>query len=266
MKFPLRFFLIFLSIGAILTAQPSAKPGSAEALEKSALVFRGAVTRLQAATLAEVAVSENTVVARVDEVMRAPQSLGNLTGREITVYVQNPAGIRVGEQLVFFANPWMLGDGVAVQEVGRQSAGGNTAALRAQLTSSSPSARELSERISSADMVIAGKVAAVREGQPGRLSEHDPQWREATVEVTEFVKGASTQKTVVVRFPGSQDVAFYNAPRFAVNQEGVWILRKWENTDSYTAIAPSDFQTKEQLNRIKALFTSPGAAPAKKQR
>jgi hypothetical protein len=61
--------------------------------------------------------------------------------------------------------------------------------------------------------------------QPKRISEHDPLWQEAVVEVTGTEKGGPA-KQIVVRFPSSRDVRWYKAPKFTPGQEGVFILRK----------------------------------------
>jgi len=65
-----------------------------------------------------------------------------------------------------------------------------------------------------------------RHGIPFRpITEHDPQWREAEIEVDEVEKGPRKRR-VVVRFPGSDDVRWYRAPKFQPGQEGVFILQK----------------------------------------
>ena len=58
-----------------------------------------------------------------------------------------------------------------------------------------------------------------------RLSEHDPQWAVATVEVDQAIKGRPP-KTVEVLFATSQDVMWHRAPKLIVGQRVVTMLQK----------------------------------------
>jgi len=58
------------------------------------------------------------------------------------------------------------------------------------------------------------------------VSEHDPKWREAVVEVDDVHKGAHQKKQVVVRFPASKDVMWYHLPKFQPGQQGFFMLHK----------------------------------------
>jgi hypothetical protein len=103
--------------------------------------------------------------------------------------------------------------------------------------------------VDEADLVVTGRVKAVRAPsepspapksrslslqaaaapvaqRPQRISEHDPLWREAVVEVTGTEKGGATSKEIVVRFPSSRDVRWYKAPKFEPGQEGMFLLQK----------------------------------------
>jgi hypothetical protein len=146
----------------------------------------------------------------------------------------------------------------------------------------------LQERVADADVVVTGKVSAVRlpaETAPGptmasaapaapkRISEHDPLWREAVIHVDSVVKGEHPDDTVVVRFPSSTDVRWHKAPKFHPGQEGVWMLRKQEvhthpaaglaavpraagavaAVPAYTALNPLDFQPAQLLPGIQTL-------------
>jgi hypothetical protein len=108
------------------------------------------------------------------------------------------------------------------------------------------------------------------------ITEHDPQWREAEIEVDAVEKGGTGKKKVVVRFPGSDDVRWYKAPKFQPGQEGVFILQKAAGetaarpstrrgravaaaaetaagADTFTALDPDDFQPSERAPEIRAL-------------
>src|SRR5438067_6103135 len=142
-----------------------ATQGPDDLVRESRLIFRGTVERLNAATMPAVPVTESTAVVKVDEVLQAPAALGDLTGQEITVQLAGPQPTRTRQQAVFFTNPWLYGDSLAVQEVGRQEvgrreAGADLARLReqvAEVTGRLPD-EALQRRLSEADLVVAGTV------------------------------------------------------------------------------------------------------------
>jgi hypothetical protein len=162
--------------------------------------------------------------------------------------------------------------------------------------------REVEERVASADTVVVGRVAAVRlpasELPPratrgaaaalaspprGPISEHDPQWREAVIRVERVAKGRSAGKEVVVRFPASDDVRWFRAPKFAPGDQGVFILHRSgsETTgpqprgaagaslralgaggrDVFTALHPEDVQPPEFQEEIGTIVKSAPTTP-----
>jgi hypothetical protein len=93
--------------------------------------------------------------------------------------------------------------------------------------------QELRDRLNSADFVVIGRVTDVhrwtapKSATPHRVSEHDPDWHEAVVEVQSVLKGGQAKgNKVVVRFPGRNDVAWVNSPKFAKNQQGIFCLNR----------------------------------------
>src|SRR2546425_11881288 len=71
---------------------------------------------------------------------------------------------------------------------------------------------------------------------------------------------------VVVRFPGSPDVAWVGTPKFAVGQEGTFLLHKDSTTGSplsviagrsvpaYTALHKVDVLSKQDATRVRAMI------------
>ena len=125
-------------------------------------------------------------------------------------------------------------------------------------------------------MVVAGRVEQVRPAElaaaparPKRISEHDPDWQEAIIQVEDGIKGAQAGERVVVRFPGSPDVAWVGTPKFAVGQEGTFLLHKDSTTGSpltmiagrsvpaYTALHKVDVLSKQDATRVRALIRKP---------
>jgi hypothetical protein len=113
----------------------------------------------------------------------------------------------------------------------------------------------------------AGLAPAAR----GRISEHDPMWREAVIEVNDVHKGNASPRQVIVRFPSSRDIRWHKAPKFHPGQEGVFLLKKAAlpppsakggaaalsakaPTVAYTCLHPEDFQPLEKFQAIKSIM------------
>lgn len=254
-------WLVLVCIVALTAASaPSAFAQVESFTAQSQLIFRGTVVRVGAATLREVTPDSRTIVARVDEVLRAPPITGvNYAGREITVRLSDSSALRADEQFVFFTTAWLFGDGVGVHEVARLA---DTTALRTQIfqvVADQPGAM-LQRRLAGAELVISARVSAVRpapakvrEDSPG---EHAPDWWEADLAVQSLEKGTLANKTLVILFPNSNDIIWQDSPKFRANQQGIWILRseraKGRPTFGYfMALDPLDFQPEDQLARIR---------------
>ena len=216
-----------------------------------------------------VPVDKNTAVVTVDQVVEAPPDLAGYNGQDLTV--QLSASHKAGETLIFNTVSWLYGDSVAVRSLSEEpikpshsamlAAGDDPAARRRQ--------REQREHFNDADLVVSGKVVAVRlpgdevpaakgamattVGGRRPVSEHDPKWREAVVEIDDVHKGDHKKKQVVIRFPASNDVMWYNAPKFHPGQQGHFLLTK--------AKAPKEPKSKKVGKKVAAIATTK-AAPA----
>src|SRR5207237_9989779 len=158
-----------------------------------------------------------------------------------------PGSVQARAQSTFCTNGWIFGRGVAVREVGHEL--GHSPVVVADQEAAVAKARldlndaDLKAHIDRAAMVVGGRVQQVRPaelaaapGRPRRITEHDPQWQEAIIQVQDGLKGARAGEQVVVRFPGSHDVAWVGTPRFAVGQEGTFLLHKDSTTGSPTTM------------------------------
>jgi hypothetical protein len=223
---------------ALLAAAVWAGPGTAqgpaadplrELTKASELVFRGTVVKTGAANLAVVEPNDRTAVVRVEETLASAGTLDDFTGREVTVFLKD-ASARPGDQGVFFTTVALLGESLGVVEVGRRN--GPAADLRAQVAAARGEiqAESVRTRLAASDLAVSGRVVSVREaGAPAPdavLTEHDPQWREAVIEVRTVLHGQLTEKTVAVWFPGSLDVMWSRSPKLSTGHEGAWLLHR----------------------------------------
>jgi hypothetical protein len=268
--------------------------------ERPTFVFHGTITRLRAATMRQAPVDARTAVVHVDAVIEAPADMTKLAGQDVTVQLAAGARPAKGRSLVFHTVPLMFGDSVLVKSLAQEPVTLTRAALATVNPVARKAARDVRERVADADMVVSGHVVSInlpeseRAGvaaprsalarsateRPRPVSEHDPKWREAVVEVDAVHKGPSA-RTVSVRFPASTDVRWYKAPKFTVGQRGFFMLRRAGGEPTagraapsararalarqaapgpvYTALHPADFQPLTDTHVVDA---AAAAAPA----
>lgn len=251
----------------------SSKQASKFAAE-SAFVFVGTVVKTRAATM-ETLAADNTAIVQVDRVVSAPSMFASLGGHQITVRFKKPLGLRKGKSLTFFANGWIFGSSIAVDVVGTTEETGSQAMAGAVRRSNATSKDSvLSARLASAAMSVVGTVAKVTKSdkQPSFISEHDPDWREATIDVDEVLKGKKGTKQATVLFPGSDDVRWYKIGKYATGQQGIWMLQRGAKQDPagipakvlaavpagagvLTALHQSDYLPLHELERVRELVS-----------
>jgi hypothetical protein len=239
---------------------------SSQTNDKANFVFKGTVKKLKSATMAEVPLSDRTAVVRVDEVIDGPPDLTGFLGQEITVELSSVRKVSVGQKMVFHTTGWMFGGSVAVRSL-REEAAKSSGIKTSQAGKAAHANAARPAHFSDADLVVSGKVVSVRipaDATAARkrttktrspITEHDPVWREAVIQVDDVLKGEKKAKQVTVRFPDSSDVMFHGVPRFEPGQEGYFMLHKGDATkttgrrvqksksaDTYFALDAQDFQ------------------------
>jgi hypothetical protein len=230
-------------------------------------VFRGVIVKLGASNLGTVPLEENMVIIRVEEVVLAPPSLGDLTGSEITVYLTSTEGLRKGQHLSLAASSWHYGKKIGVVEEARfaENVGQvREAFLGARLRLND---KLLEARVGRAELIVGGRVLsttpAERDHAEGEGDE--PEWWEADVRVETVHKGRPPAEHVTVWFPIGGEREWDEAPKFFPGQEGVWLLShgpigehrdivvKRKRREPFTALDPLDFHAVADRDRIDAL-------------
>ena len=217
-------------------------PRQSKEPQQPTFVFKGTIKKLKSATMEDVPLNERTAIVTVDQIIKAPPDLTGYGGQDITVQLSGRQKVRVGQQMTFHATGWMFGDGIAVRSLRQEPVKvgevmsadpGDAVKRRGQ--------KQQHSYFKDADLVVSGKVVAVRlpgdstpatkrgDRPTGPITEHDPKWREAIIQVDEVLKGAHQEKQVVVRFPASSDVMWHEVPKFEAGQQGYFILHKSES-------------------------------------
>jgi hypothetical protein len=264
-----------LALIAILvqSAQPACASRPEESLiRRSTYIFEGQVEKAHASNLKILPATESTALVRVERVLLAPSSMSNFTGQLITVELATPDSLRPGERVAFFTNAWLYGESLAVKEVGHTSTNSKDASARTiEQARAGIEEEKVQARIQLATAVIVGRVAITRplkkEGKVGPVSEHDPDWQIAEIEVESVLKGTPTKSKVAVLYPKSMDVMWFATPRFQQGQEGTWFLQQLRAGEgeedmtrelggsAYVALDPLDFRPKSENARIRRLVS-----------
>jgi hypothetical protein len=236
---------------------------------QATFTFVGTVKNLNATTMAQVPVTDRTVVVTVDEVLQAPPVLRDLAGTDVTVQLSSSQQVREGQQATFFTNGWLYGQSIAVQEVGHVEGrvGESHAAELAALSPGTPENRtlRLRQRLADADVVVVGTVSNISmpEQRPrGPITEHDPEYREATIDVHAVEKGDPPQDQIKVVYAASDDIRWHSTPTFHVGQSGIFLLDKQEirelAREEYAALSPLDYYPPERIDFVRSLMEPRG--------
>jgi hypothetical protein len=263
----IRYLIIFSGLMALINAKDAAGASYEELMGQSQFVFKGTVIKVNAATLPQIRPTASTIIVSIDEVLHLPPAnLGDYKGKEVTVLLNRPGTAKTGEQFVFFTTSWMFGASIAVREVGRTEPVPDISMTRSRIAEAAATAAhsKLQNRVTSAEVVVAGRVVDVRPApeqvRRGPLTEHDPHWWEAVIQIESVLKGQINERRLVILFPSSGDVMWQNAPKFREGQEGIWALRKEkmrtmpQTQEYFTALDRLDFHSNDQLDRIKQLI------------
>ena len=255
----------------------SVPPELVTASRTAPFVFFGTVRRAGASNVQMLEGEEYpTAVVRVDEVIAAPEVVGNLTGREVTVQLSEAGPLSRGSRHLFLATSLHFGDEIAVAEIGRVPYGRR---VQDQLRDAvlDERLRELddaqSQRLRLAATVIYGVVRRIEPVTPDgagpaeALGEAAPGFRAAVLKVWRTLKGRPDEEPRVI-FPFPRTQKWSEVPLFVEGEEGVWILQPArgqtvgagklkvpEIPNGFTALDPLDFHAPGMLGRLEVLLT-----------
>jgi hypothetical protein len=197
----------------------------------ASFVFTGVVLAEGAATMDAVPLDRGTLVVGVTETMRSPEQVGPLDGFEVTVQLQDQQ-VEVGRTYLFGAEGWLFGDGIAVVCTAlREHSPALATSARSDVTPDPVTA--IRDRTETAETILTGRVVQLREvarRASDPITEHDPQWCEAVIDVDSVVQGAGDDEPnrVTVRFAASRDASWVDAPKVAIGESAVFMLGQAE--------------------------------------
>jgi hypothetical protein len=224
---------VHLTFALLLVAAPLRAAVSPDVLKQSEIVFAGTIVSADAAAQADVPQGTLLVAARVDQVLEKPPSVVLRKGDRVDIAVSDPSAYASGSRHTFYTAGWIYGERLTVRELAHEPAP-LANALAASVPGMQQSVRDakLKDAIDTADAVVTGRVVSVSTpkkltaaaaSEEERITEHDPEWHDAVVAVSEWMKGG-TSKRVVVRFPASYDVMWYRVPKLKVGMTRTLLL------------------------------------------
>jgi hypothetical protein len=266
------------------TAPANSQSLSPAEVKQSDIVFIGTVLKVHSTSFADMPQSVNNIVVKVDSILeKLPTAVMLRDGDSVTVVTKDPSKFREGMHATFYTASWVFGEGVGVREIGHEIPAdpedppnpGHKKEEQMQARKAI-SDMDLRAKVESADLIVVGQVKDIRPvgsptaGSPGSkapITEHDPEWQEAVIHVESTIKPSDSTKEVVVHFPASIDVAWYDAPKLKVGQEGTFILRRDkvsgmptailqnQQVQTYVALSPGDVLNKDDAKRVRLLVS-----------
>jgi hypothetical protein len=188
-------------------------------VQSSTFIFRGTVLELGASSVPSVPPNEKLITVRINKSLRTDPVVGDLREKTITVAVVSAEKFTAGQQVVFFANSWVHGRGIAVREVAHLDAGqtDRVAAAVAQLPQ-----RHMLDRLQDAEVVVDAKITKI--DPPGfTLDQHDGLWAAAHLHVNATLKG-KLPHSAIFYFATAEWPPWNRTPRFEEGQGGIFIL------------------------------------------
>lgn len=229
---------------------------------QSEFAFTGTILQIRTSTIDATEV-EDLAIVRVDEILSAVPPFDSLQSQPITVRLVDPDKAQTGQSRVFFTNGWHFGSSIGVVEVGHIDtvAPQATKELKAEISKAQQekATMELKERLSQANLIVSGRVAEIRKSaMPAGVTEHDPDWHEAVIDVFQVLKGDLDGSRITILFPGSQDVIWYKAPKYKSGSEGLWLLKPFvaggKELEFPAVVDHRDFYPPSEQPRIERLL------------
>lgn len=237
-----------------------------EQVRTAPFIFTGRVMQPGGSTVREIAPAPGLAVLRLEEVFRAPATLGDLKGTRLTIQLAGTRPLEKGASALFYATSWMYSDGLAVVELGREVVPRDPTALHERVARAEVQAEDgkLVARLQRAELVVSGMVERVSLLESQRTSfttEHDPQWWQAELLLDRVEKGQVKEPRVTIVFPASLDEYWIDVPKLQEGQRGVFLLhrdaegkRSRMRPPTLAILDPLDVHPMVQGERVRALL------------
>jgi len=189
-------------------------------------VFTGVVEQIGSLLQDFLPAGPKTAVIRVERVHHSTRPLSKCAGHQVTVRFRDAEALAVGKRLVFFTNPILYGETIAVDEVGHVDAPDDPGIIERVVQDKVE--RGLAEHLGKADAVVQGRVVSLTSAPTAaaeRRSRRDPNWWIAVIQVIRTLKGEVTDE-ISVRYPNGRYSPWHRSPKPLRGQEAIWVLHR----------------------------------------
>jgi len=204
-------------------------------------------------------------IVRVDKVLKASGGHEDFAGMEITVLLNDEqrANLKEGSSGIFITKTWLFGNSLAVLAKAIEQDNSQMEKVQNEIRQyeENQEYRLLESRVMSADLIVYGKVTQIGDMEPKMQrfeTEHDPQYRIAVIIPEGILTRSADLDTVTFYFASSDDIRWYNAPKFVAGSEGIFLLRRateiTKDQGAYILLDSLDFQERAKLEEIKRML------------
>lgn len=231
----------------------------------SPFIFTGRIRKRRAATLSLVDATELDAVIAVERVLRRPPGVVDFSGQDVTLRGESALELADDKTALFAANGWLYGESLALIEVARMDDRQSNADRQIKEAEERAATDAVRSRLQRADLVVHAVVERTsprgdKEAPP--VSEHDPMWWEAWLKVESVEKGDPPRQQLRVLYPTSLDEYWYESPKFAPGDDGIFLLQRDQKEHGptqyrvrgYTALHPLDYHPPERLDELRGLL------------
>jgi len=204
-----------------------------------------------------------TVVVRIEHVLRSTPVLRGLVGREAFVIARRADAMRQSRSPILFTEVISLGQQLLLREIDHVAASDETSHQVAEAIGEEDE-RPLRERIAGAELIVTGKVAESEPTESARTpkGEHDPVLRLARLVVKSVLKGRKPADKLEVLFASSTDIAWFKSPKLYPGTNGIFLLRRVSENKflegaphtAFQAIDPLDLLPMERIAEVERML------------
>lgn len=216
-------FVVFLITTLLLSVVSYAQQSLSEEAD---LIFEAKVLKLQQSNMP---VNDKSKIAmvKVKRISAGEPILKDYIGRIINVRFKDLDNIKAGKSLVIHGKLLSVGSSLLVKEMKvSQVDKKNLEAIKNFGTLKEQ--ESFTNLISSAENILLGNVKSIKPLQDTSeedISEHNPHWMQAEIEVKESLKGFVASNSIVrVLYPASTDVMWIRSPKLKVGEEKIFVL------------------------------------------
>jgi len=231
--------------------------------KNSDFIFQGKILNDDKINLPKSLRGKNIKLVQVEKVLLNYNEKENLKGIIVQVLIDGKEKYIKGTSYIFYTKTWLFGKKLTVV-ANKISPIKNVSSIfkKIELTKKNNQEKKLKNKFNKAEYIVVGQVKSVRNvntKQAVLISEHSPNWKVATLEIQEVLKGKLSKKRIDIFYSNSIDVHWYKSPKLNLGLQGIFILNRKEQfkktKNNFTITESNEFFPISELKNIKKILT-----------